>query len=112
MQPKRLFAEQGFRAISMRQIADAVGISKAAIYYHFKDKEELFLAILESYLSDLATLIDEAAHQGDTCRAKVRAVVLRILTQPAEQRAVLRLASQELSNIEPREPGAFPGPVS
>ncbi len=41
-QARQLFASQGYRGLSMRQIAEVVGISKAGIYYHFKDKEDLF----------------------------------------------------------------------
>lgn len=37
-----LFADRGFAAVSMQDIADAVGMTKAALYYHFSDKEELF----------------------------------------------------------------------
>jgi AcrR family transcriptional regulator len=41
-----LFVASGYCGISMREIAEAVGISKAGLYYHFRDKEDLFLAIL------------------------------------------------------------------
>lgn len=37
-----LFADRGFSAVSMQDIADTVGMTKAALYYHFTDKEELF----------------------------------------------------------------------
>ncbi|MBK9209973.1 MAG: helix-turn-helix transcriptional regulator [Anaerolineales bacterium] len=42
---KSLFMQQGYHGLAMRQISEAVGVSKAALYYHFKDKEELFLAM-------------------------------------------------------------------
>ena len=40
------------------QISEAVGVSKAALYYYFKDKEELFLAILEIIPHEMETSID------------------------------------------------------
>ncbi len=98
-QAQRLFMEQGFRGISMRQIAEQVGLTKAALYYHFRDKEDLFVAIVERYLLRTAELVDTASAQGQTCRAQLTAVVHAILTQPVEERSILRLASQELSNI-------------
>jgi AcrR family transcriptional regulator len=104
---QRLFMEQGFRGISMRQIAEQVGLTKAALYYHFRDKEELFVAIVERYLHRIAELMDRAAAQGDTCREQLTAIVHAILTQPVEERAILRLASQELSNISPDARGRF-----
>ena len=48
-----LFIAQGYRGLSMREIASVLGVSKPALYYHFKDKEELFLAILTAYLEEL-----------------------------------------------------------
>lgn len=42
-----LFAEKGFNATSMREIAEAVGIKKASMYSHYKSKDELLEKILE-----------------------------------------------------------------
>jgi AcrR family transcriptional regulator len=98
---KLLFMQEGFRGISMRQIAEAVGVTKAALYYHFKDKEELFVAIVEQYLEAMSILIDEVEGSNHDTRAQVGELVHRILTQPPEQRSIIRLASQELSNISP-----------
>lgn len=41
-----LFASNGFDGVSMRDVARAVGVTPAALYYHFSDKEQLFLAAL------------------------------------------------------------------
>jgi AcrR family transcriptional regulator len=43
----RLFPEQGYVNTSMRKIAEAVGISKPALYYYFKNKDELFKYIVD-----------------------------------------------------------------
>lgn len=40
------FLDKGFSATSMQEIADAVGMTKPALYYHFEDKNELFLAVV------------------------------------------------------------------
>jgi AcrR family transcriptional regulator len=44
---KDLFLTQGYTATSMRQIAQAVGITPAAIYNHFAGKEEIFISLLQ-----------------------------------------------------------------
>jgi AcrR family transcriptional regulator len=44
---KRLFLMQGYAATSMRQIAQEVGITPAAIYIHFSGKEQVFSTLLE-----------------------------------------------------------------
>ena len=107
LEAKHLFIEQGYHGLSMRQIAEAVGVSKAAIYYHFRDKEELFLAILEIYLDEIEAILDLVQAEGTTCRQQVSALVEAILSQPAEQRAVIRLASQEMSQLNAEARQAF-----
>lgn len=43
----------GYEALSMKQIADEAGVSKATIYHHFDDKDELLLSFLEAALSQI-----------------------------------------------------------
>jgi len=64
----RLFAVRGFHETSMAEVARAASVSKALIFWHFKTKEELFMAVLnrllEPYFIDFAeeaTALDEKA---------------------------------------------------
>jgi AcrR family transcriptional regulator len=57
----RLFAEQGYDKTSLREIAEAVGVTKAALYYHFRTKEDIAGSALQDYTRDLTALIDRAA---------------------------------------------------
>ncbi|HET7312048.1 MAG TPA: helix-turn-helix domain-containing protein [Mycobacteriales bacterium] len=56
---QRLFGEKGYDATSLRQIADAVGTTKAAVYYHFPAKEHLLLELSRPWLDALGTLVTE-----------------------------------------------------
>lgn len=96
---KKLFIRYGYHGLSMRQIAEAVGVSKAALYYHFQDKEQLFLAILDDNLREIESLIRQVERDSDDSRARIRALVRGILLLPAEKRAVIRLASQEMAQL-------------
>jgi len=49
-----LFAEQGFAAVSTRQIAHAAGVNLSAITYHFGGKERLYQALIQRLVDDLA----------------------------------------------------------
>lgn len=104
---KQLFVERGYHGLAMRQIAEALAVSKAALYYHFKDKEELLLAILEVYLLQIEAIIGQAAEESKNCGERIRFLVGAILSQPAQQRAVIRLASQEMSQLSPPARQAF-----
>ncbi|HHW84985.1 MAG TPA: TetR/AcrR family transcriptional regulator [Chloroflexi bacterium] len=97
---ERLFVEKGYHAISMREIADAVGMTKAALYYHFRDKEQLFMAILEGVLNELSALIEQCHLAESSHRGQIEAIVQQIMSLPPERRASLRLASQELGNLD------------
>jgi len=96
---RALFIEQGYRGLSMSVLARAVGVSKAALYYHFQDKEELFLAVLNELLNEIEVLIDAAVGGQTTSREQIQALVHTILAWPQEQRAAIRLASQEMAQI-------------
>ena len=50
-----LFAQRGYAGVSMRDIASAVGITQAAIYHHFANKDALYIAAI-TYLFEKLTL--------------------------------------------------------
>jgi AcrR family transcriptional regulator len=52
-----LFAEQGYERTSLREIAERLGVTKAALYYHFKSKEDIVHSFTEDYFSRLDALI-------------------------------------------------------
>ncbi len=56
-----LFTERGYDATSMREISEQLGITKAALYYHFDSKEAIILSLFEGHLSALDELLDWAA---------------------------------------------------
>jgi AcrR family transcriptional regulator len=46
-----LFADQGYDKTSLREIAERVGVTKAALYYHFRSKEDILVALVEPVAS-------------------------------------------------------------
>ncbi|MDP9846250.1 TetR/AcrR family transcriptional regulator [Streptosporangium lutulentum] len=58
-----LFTEHGYDATSMREIAERLDITKAALYYHFKSKEAIILSLFEEHLSAFDELLAWAAAQ-------------------------------------------------
>jgi AcrR family transcriptional regulator len=53
-----LFSEKGFRDTSMAELAKMTGVAQGTIFYHFKNKEELFLAILENIKEEITREFD------------------------------------------------------
>jgi AcrR family transcriptional regulator len=60
-----LFIKQGFTATSLQQIADRVGVTKAALYYHFPSKADLARSIFLPWKEDLDKFLDEAESNQD-----------------------------------------------
>lgn len=56
---RRLFLEHGYAGTSLQMIADELGVSKAALYYHFKTKDDLVAALIGPALAELERLLDD-----------------------------------------------------
>ena len=101
----RLFLASGYHGVSMREVAEAVGVTKPALYHHYADKEALFLAMLGGALATLARLVEHAG-QGQGIRAQLHTLIADLLATAPEQRAGLQLAS-ELRHVSPERRAAF-----
>ncbi|MEV0647176.1 helix-turn-helix domain-containing protein [Phytomonospora sp. NPDC050363] len=67
---RHLFALQSFAGTSLQMIADRLGVTKAAVYHHFKTRDEILEAVLEPALDEMRALIADAeAQRGFTARA-------------------------------------------
>lgn len=101
----RLFVASGYHGVSMREVAQAVGVTKPALYHHFADKEALFLALLEGALSMLAGIVDQARAKTGV-QEQLQTLVSSLLETAPEQRVGLQLAS-ELRHVSPERRAAF-----
>jgi len=58
---QRLFNEHGYDATSLQMIADEMGLTKAAVYYHFRAKTDILHAAMQPGIQRLEALLDETA---------------------------------------------------
>ncbi|MFJ9381431.1 TetR/AcrR family transcriptional regulator [Streptomyces sp. NPDC101455] len=65
-----LFAEQGYEKTSLREIAEHLDVTKAALYYHFKTKEEILVGIFEDLTKPIEDLIEWGRGQPHTLETK------------------------------------------
>ncbi|PJM95815.1 TetR family transcriptional regulator [Streptomyces sp. CB01373] len=65
-----LFAEQGYEKTSLREIAERLDVTKAALYYHFKTKEEILVSLFESLTRPMEDLIEWGRLQPHTLETK------------------------------------------
>lgn len=96
-----LFSEQGYDKTSLRQIAERLGVSKAALYYHFEQKEDILLE-LHLRLHALGRGILDQLDELDDDQARVEAWP-HLLDQFVDQ----VLANPQLFLLHQRNQGAF-----
>ena len=65
-----LFAEQGYEKTSLREIAERLDVTKAALYYHFKTKEEIIVSLFEDLTKPIEDLIEWGRQQPHTLAMK------------------------------------------
>lgn len=77
---RALFFARGFGATSMRDLAEHVGFTQAALYYHFKNKDAILFELIESFTVKLLSLLERALNETDdpleNLRRAVRAHIL------------------------------------
>ena len=65
-----LFARHGVGGTSLQMIADEIGVTKAAVYYQYRTKDEIVLAVAESELDRFEAIIETAEDQSSVSRAR------------------------------------------
>ena len=99
-----LFQSQGVSRTSLNDIARQAGTSRGAIYWHFKDKADLFNAMMERVTLPLEQSFEDIGRDGSIdpltqlC-AGVRWALLRIATDP-QTRRVLEVATQKVEYVD------------
>ncbi len=96
-----LFTRHGYHGVAMRQIATAAAVSKPGLYYHFADKERLFLAILLRGIARIGDLVDAALAPPGATRARVHRLVLALATQARGSQRLMRLAEHDADGLDP-----------
>lgn len=104
-QARDLFLDRGYAAVSMQQIADAVGVNKATLYHHFRDKDDLFLAVIDREMTWAAEQIAAAVARGTTIREQLEHVARTFLEM---SRRDFRVLFHSLKvEVEPERREAF-----
>src|SRR5690348_10617852 len=79
-----LFSEHGYEGTSLREIAERLGVTKAALYYHFKSKEDIILSLVEDYQAQMDALIEWARERPGNAATR-RELLTRYMQIVAER---------------------------
>ncbi len=97
----RLFAERGYHATSMRDIAAAVGTHAGSLYNHMESKEDLLLGLLRESISDRLAALRDATKGVDDPVQRFRAAVDAILRHRLAEHREIVVGQSELRALQP-----------
>lgn len=95
----RLFAENGYAATSLQKIADELGVTKAALYFHFKTKEDILKGIVLGHRDSIMRLVDRVEPRLGTLDG--REELLRLIADYQANRSdyLIRLIRENQTEI-------------
>lgn len=100
----RSFATCGFAGTTMRDVAEACGCTKPALYYHFSSKETLFRAVVEHHLQRIDELMHRTIEGTGPIRPRLHAGVDGMIDYCMRQPLVMRLIQRMEASPEENAP--------
>ena len=98
----QIFREKGFHAASMQDIAQAVNLQKASLYYHVNSKQEILLDLLDRALDLLIQIIEPVACSVLPPEEKVRQAIRLYLQAMLDNRDLAAVLLLEHRSLEPQ----------
>ena len=93
-----LFAEHGYDKTSLREIAERLDVTKAALYYHFKSKEDIVESLVQDAYTSIDDLIAWGREQPPTADARA-GILRRYLSLIADFNSVFRMLHQNQAAV-------------
>jgi AcrR family transcriptional regulator len=105
---RRLFAQQGYTATSMRQVAETAGIGKATIYHHFPNKQALVMALLGNNLTRMTGALERVRAESDP-RRRIQVATLGSVDFLFETADIMQIARREIPGARDQMQSRFAG---
>jgi len=96
----RQFADKGYAAASIADIARACGVSKALMYHYYRDKEDLLADIAESYIERLQEIIDQVRAEALPPAAHLRRLIELFMAEYEHSAARHRVLVQDVKYLQ------------
>jgi AcrR family transcriptional regulator len=91
-----LFAEFGYHATGMAQLAEAVNLGRGALYYHIRSKEELLFEITKAHVEDMISFGESVLRRNVAADVKLRLLSRRLMRAIAENRQAVTVSEREV----------------
>jgi len=103
----QMFAEQGLRSTTVRDIADAAGILSGSLYHHFDSKESMVDEILRRFLDDLFARYRQIAGAGRTATDTLRGLVIASFESIDAERNAVAIYQDEAKRLAGQDRFAY-----
>ncbi|MDF5754529.1 TetR/AcrR family transcriptional regulator [Spongiactinospora sp. TRM90649] len=100
-----MFAERGYEKTTLQEVAERLGITRPALYYHFKAKSDILASVIEDMIESMDDLIGWARAQPGTPEAQRRILVRMAELLEGRWRPLLRFAQVNQAVMAEIEPG-------
>lgn len=95
---QQLFMEHGYRAVSTRQIADGCGLTQPALYHHFSDKQDLYVAVMKESLAETQAALERIASRNESVQERLKRIARYLLSNTERDHTMMMHdIQQELS---------------
>ena len=108
----RMFAENGLRSTTVRDIADAAGILSGSLYHHFDSKESMVDEILRRFLDDLFARYREIAGAGLPASETLRGLVVASFESIDAERNAVAIYQDEAKRLSGQERFGYIGELN
>jgi TetR/AcrR family transcriptional regulator len=85
------FADKGYAATSVREIVEAAGVTKPVLYYHFRNKEGVFRAMMQEAIAVHRVVLDEVRRAGGTACERILMLNERVYVLALENALAVRV---------------------
>jgi len=96
---EQLFVQHGYRGVSIRDIAQACGMTNAALYYHFSGKEDLFLNMLRYNLQRIGKILEQSVEESSSCREQIDCLVNAYIRLAMEQKSMFHYGGRDIVDL-------------
>lgn len=97
-----LFVEHGYKSVSMQQIAGAAQIHKATLYHHFRNKDAIFIAVVQMALRQIRSQVAEVMARGGAASDQLAQIAYQMFASTESDFGRLMTDAQENIAAEQR----------
>jgi TetR/AcrR family transcriptional regulator len=102
-QAAMLFAQRGYTATSMNEVAEACGVSKPALYYYFKDKYDLLVWICAGHIQRLIVVVEEVERLGLSGEDRLRRLIRAFVEEYTGAQYEHRVLTEDVKFLKPED---------